>query len=249
MDIKSTTDYEIFKQLKGNRRINQSHLSHLIKSIDERNLLKVRPILVNERMEVIDGQHRLEAAKILKTEIYYYVVDNLDFLDTAKINSCQANWVLTDYIDMYCNQGYENYIKLKDFVKKHNADMALIIEIISYSGGDLYSKSDFKMGKYKFEMDNGSVKIIEMHKKMYDLYKQITLRDDKIANFLRRKGFYRAFVHFASEKNEIGLGVDWDVFFKHMSMTIGTIACRATMEQYLIMLQGIYNYRLRCGKV
>ena len=38
----------------------------------------MRPIVVNKKMEVMDGQHRLMAAKQLGVEIYYQEEKNLE---------------------------------------------------------------------------------------------------------------------------------------------------------------------------
>ena len=66
-----TTDYDIFKQLLGNREINYNHVRRLIKSMQEEYLIV--PIQVNEKMEVIDGQHRIAACKELGFPIYYMI--------------------------------------------------------------------------------------------------------------------------------------------------------------------------------
>ena len=55
--IRETNDYEIFKILKGNRDINQNHVNKLVQSITEKDLRI--PIVVDNNMYVMDGQHRL----------------------------------------------------------------------------------------------------------------------------------------------------------------------------------------------
>ena len=69
--IVKTTDYSIFKKINGNRGISHSHVTKLTAAIARRNLLQLFPIIVNEKMEIVDGQHRLWAAKRLKLPIYY----------------------------------------------------------------------------------------------------------------------------------------------------------------------------------
>ncbi len=60
--VYQTSDLSIFKQIEGNRVPNLQHIKRLADSIRVYGM-KCNPILVNERMEVIDGQHRLMAAK------------------------------------------------------------------------------------------------------------------------------------------------------------------------------------------
>ena len=61
--VLQTNVHSIFKTQKGNRPINKNHLDRLILSMKKKYLIS--PILVNEKMEVIDGQHRLQAQKEL----------------------------------------------------------------------------------------------------------------------------------------------------------------------------------------
>ena len=53
--IYTTKDYSIFGYILGNRDIVQNHVLNLAKLIKEIDLEV--PIIVNEKMEVCDGQH------------------------------------------------------------------------------------------------------------------------------------------------------------------------------------------------
>ena len=59
--VNQTTDYSKFKTLKGNRSVNKLHVKRLQKSFKQSYLLS--PIIVNQNYEIIDGQHRFNAAK------------------------------------------------------------------------------------------------------------------------------------------------------------------------------------------
>lgn len=70
--VHTTTDYFLFfKPIEGNRNKNIIHLSRLKKSISENYLFTV--IIVNEKYEIIDGQHRFECVKELKLPLHYIV--------------------------------------------------------------------------------------------------------------------------------------------------------------------------------
>ena len=62
--VYTTTDYFLFKPIEGNRHKNLLHLSRLKKSISANYLFTV--IIVNEKYEIIDGQHRFQCIKDLK---------------------------------------------------------------------------------------------------------------------------------------------------------------------------------------
>lgn len=61
--VEETTDYGMFNFMKGNRSVNPFNLKRITESMRERCLFS--PILVNDNMEIIDGQHRFLAQKDL----------------------------------------------------------------------------------------------------------------------------------------------------------------------------------------
>lgn len=114
-----TTDYKKFKVLKGNRVVDKVHVKSLARSIAlNPELLAVRPILVNKNFEVIDGQHRLAAAKMVKVPVYYDVAD-LELEDTIIINHNQRNWLITDYAKSYADLGKQDYIKFLEMQQEY----------------------------------------------------------------------------------------------------------------------------------
>jgi uncharacterized protein YutD len=76
----------------------------------------INPIMVNENLEIIDGQHRFTASKELGLPIYYIVEQGGRLEDVQVLNTNTKNWTLSDYIDSYCNLGNENYLKIKEFI-------------------------------------------------------------------------------------------------------------------------------------
>ena len=61
--VQQTKDYDLLKNIDGNRSINQLHVKRLSNSMMNKHLIS--PIIVNEKYQIIDGQHRFEASKIL----------------------------------------------------------------------------------------------------------------------------------------------------------------------------------------
>ena len=59
-----TKNYDQFKTLEGNRSIDQKNVNNIEQNMREHGVLPT-VIIVNEKMEVIDGQHRIEALKRL----------------------------------------------------------------------------------------------------------------------------------------------------------------------------------------
>ncbi len=134
MKIEVTTDYKVFKQLKGNRLLYKPHLNRLIEAIQESNLLQYNPIEVNSDFELIDGQHRLEAARFLKLPIYYVINPKADIETTTLKNINLREWKSSDHLHKYIELGYGEYIKLQDFAKEYGLSImyARLIAVDSY---------------------------------------------------------------------------------------------------------------------
>ncbi len=117
--VLSTTDYGIFKLIKGNRPIVKYHVMHLISSISRNNLLPAYPIVINEKHEIIDGQHRLRAAQGLGLPIYYVQIPGLGLPEVQALNTYTKPWKGRDYLDSFCTIGLSKYIEFRDFIDGH----------------------------------------------------------------------------------------------------------------------------------
>ena len=88
MNIVETTNYEQFKFLQANRMLDESKIKKLQREISLHGL-KV-PIMVNEKHQIIDGQHRLIACKKLKTPLKYFVAPGTTVKDAAHANQARS---------------------------------------------------------------------------------------------------------------------------------------------------------------
>jgi hypothetical protein len=146
-----TTEYDKFIFLEDNReKINQSHVKRLVSSISSLNLLHLRPIDVTPKMEVLDGQHRLLAAKQLGVEIYYNVQNNLSSHEIILMNEVKA-WGMTDYHNFYIKNDYEEYKKLKEFMISTGLTLKVALSMCMSRSRESYYK--FRNGKFIFELD------------------------------------------------------------------------------------------------
>lgn len=116
--VYKTDDLSIFNTIDGNRVPNLQHIKRLADSIKIYGM-KCNPILVNEKMQVIDGQHRLMAAKEVGSFVYYIILNGYTLSEVHTLNLNQKNWTKKDYMDGYANMGIESYIKLRNFFLKN----------------------------------------------------------------------------------------------------------------------------------
>ena len=107
-----TKEYGMFKSITGNRDISERNVKGIMKNIRDHGL-KPTIVIVNENMEVIDGQHRIEALKRLNLPVYYQIHKGLTLEDCIAMNTSATVWNCKDYIDSYAEIGNSNYVELK----------------------------------------------------------------------------------------------------------------------------------------
>jgi len=110
--ILSTKDYNLFKKMVGNRPTQLFRVKKILKSIEKVGYI-TNPIIVNDKMEIIDGQARFEALKQLNLPIDYIIVNNAGIKECISMNTYNSNWKEMDYINSYANVGNINYIRFK----------------------------------------------------------------------------------------------------------------------------------------
>ncbi|MDP3561735.1 MAG: ParB/RepB/Spo0J family partition protein [Legionellaceae bacterium] len=119
-EIKSTTDYAIFKQIVSNREVDPRHVKRLVKSIEKNNMLHLNAIIVNDAMEVVDGQHRLEAAEELGVPVYYVVDSEVGKAQISQLNSVKKDWSMMDYVNYWTIEKAPGFDVLSRFVSEHS---------------------------------------------------------------------------------------------------------------------------------
>lgn len=153
MKIEKTDQYDQFRYIKGNRELNESHVRKLTAAVGSRNLLPFNPILVNKAMEVIDGQHRIEAARNNNLEVYYIVLDDGDFRDVVNLNNVTKSWHINDYLNSYVVQGKADYLTLQQFMDKYDLSVSIATSILTAESILTFHKhnrlKDYKDGSFK----------------------------------------------------------------------------------------------------
>lgn len=158
MEIKRTKDYSIFKKMEGNREVSQVRINKIIKSIRKVGYI-ISPILVNENMEIIDGQGRFEALKQLHIPIDYITQSGIGIEECIAMNIYQTKWSNRDYIESYANRGIEGYILLKKLMNEY--------PMVSL---DVLATATSKLGKFSsYTISNGTLILTD---KIYELAKE-----------------------------------------------------------------------------
>lgn len=152
-----TTDYDIFKTLTGNRDVKNGRVVKTIESIQEFGWL-TEPILVNENLEVIDGQGRLEALRRLEMPVEFIIEKGIGIKECQGLNHYQKNWSTMDYIDSFIAGGNENYIWLKSMISKYKRLTNNVVLSVASSGG---RSASIGTSDYFVALENGTFKVPE----------------------------------------------------------------------------------------
>jgi len=230
--VQKTNDYTKFKTKQGNRELNKLHLKRLMSSVKELDLLHANPILVNERFEIIDGQHRFEVCQELKKPVYFIVVKGLGLNEIQVLNANSKNWKIEDYIDGYCSMGKSDYLELKKYIKSTNLGVTVLVAL--FCGSD--------NGDYITTLKNGDLKITHKMRGLVIL-KWINEWETHYAGFSRRS-FVLALAHLYSVK-----GYNHDKMMQKIKYQSAKLVDSINTKTYLALLEEIYNYKERGEKL
>lgn len=150
--IHKETDYNKFKIMAGNRGVVHSHVMRLKdEMLKDAELLEAAPILVNENLFIIDGQHRYEAAKSLGLPIYYIVKKGVTISTARRMNVTQRGWTMMDFAESYAEGGNKNYQQFISMTKKFpNISQSIIM--IYMQGGDISRATEnFRSGGFQID--------------------------------------------------------------------------------------------------
>ena len=244
--VYKTNELEMFKQIGGNRPPNPQHVKRLVQSIKENGIL-CNPILVNEKMEVIDGQHRLMAAIETKSSIYYIVLSNYGLKQVHALNLNQKNWTKKDFMLGYADMGIKSYQLLKDFCEK-NKDFGFTDCIAMCSNITTASASSISQ-KYRpcvSESVFNQMEVFEEGTWIGKDFKLAQLNADKIRTI---KSFYKNYNRSIFVGTILGLlqneNFDFNEFLHKIKLQPSALVDCANREQTRLMIEEIYNYRSR----
>ena len=129
--VYETKDYSIFKELEDNRDITKARVEKLVASFSEKEILN--PIVVNEKMEIVDGQGRYEALKRLGRSIKFLVSPGATIEDCRRMNAYNQKWTNMEFVKSFASSGDVNYINLMECRKITNLSFDMILRLANQS--------------------------------------------------------------------------------------------------------------------
>ena len=230
IQVHTTKDYSLFKTLNGNRDVNQLHLTRLKESMSRKHLTTI--IMVNEKFEIIDGQHRFLISQELKLPINYIISEKYGLNEVQILNANMKNWQTMDYVNGYCDLNYKDYIIYRDFVNEYGFQSQVSILLLSdeHNGGNAKSAANkFKEGLFK-------VKNLENAKRMAE---KIIMIEPYYKGYSRRSFVIALYGMFKNENFE------FSEFLAKLKQQPTTLQDCTNISQYKSLIEESYNYRRR----
>ncbi len=231
--VMKTKDYARFKTLGGNRQLNELHLKRLLSSVMVKNLLFANPILVNEKFEIIDGQHRFAVCQDLGFPIHYLLVENLGLSEVQTLNANTKNWKLEDYIDGYCDMGLQEYCYLKSQMMKTGLGVTILLAIFSIAGTSGSTLYGVKEGELKLLHKNRGLVMLQWIKDWMKYYPGA-----------ERRTFVLALVQLYNIEE-----YNHDKMMQKIQYQSTKLVDCTNTKTYLALLEEVYNFRERGEKL
>lgn len=226
--IKSTMDYELFRVMPGNREVERTHVRELVRLLQQNgNLTNQFPIVVNEDMEVIDGQHRLEALKELGWEVAYIQEKGATLNMVRAINLGNRNWNWRDIAQSYADLGNEEYKWFLRYVDTHGISYTLACVFLGLPM-DKRTNSDFYQGYMFIEHKTKGVEMVEYYLEVMKYIDDVAPRE-----FGRALATLRASPAYDDKR-----------MIEKLKELGHTLPHRANKNDYMRRLEEIYNNKL-----
>jgi hypothetical protein len=222
--VYTTLDYSLFRQIDGNRNKNLLHINRLKKSISENYLFTI--IIVNEKYEIIDGQHRFDVIKDLQLPLYYIICEGYGLNEVHILNQNSKTWNADDYMEAYASLGYKDYVEYQDFKEKYNLGHNECMTLLSGASQKLDPRL-FYTGQFKIQSIKQAEKIIEKILIIEPYYLGV-----------RRRSFIYAMISLLRNNN-----FEFTEFLQKLKLQPTALQDCATVNNYKVLIEEIYNYR------
>ena len=225
MQVKETKNYSMFSTIEGNRPKNELHLKRLRKSMEEE--LLISPIIVNEKHQVIDGQHRLHVSKELKLPLRYIIAEGYGLSEVHRLNQNSKNWTMAEFIEGYADMRYTEYMYLRGFIDRTGLNITSALALLANDSSS-HTKS-VRLGTWKSvhrERANTIADWVNILKQYYD--------------GANRQGFVRALINLYNNEN-----FEFSHFIGKVALQPSALVNCVNSAQYLTLIEDIYNYRSR----
>ena len=187
-----TKEYDLFHTIAGNRKINSRNYTKIANSMKEKQLLI--PIIVNEKMQIIDGQHRFTACKELGLPVFYIIVNGYGLEEVERANTASATWDKLNFLDMHISKGNENYIEFNSLLVRYGINISELIKVFALVQGKNIpiANTNFEEGNFTLE---GEEDVLNYLRALQDFSFFSEYKSSKFTTAFMKLFFYEKYNH------------------------------------------------------
>lgn len=215
-------NYNQFIFNEKNRGISPKNVMDIKNSILEIGFIKQRSVIINKDYVIMDGHHRFIALKELQMPIIYEIEEEMNQREMILLNSCQKNWKLEDFIELYAKNNIAVYEEIIKISNEYNFTItnSIIICIEEQTNRPKLIRQGFP-----FEIYNKKDKLIDL----------ILFAKEQIG-FSVKKDFIYALRTLLEKTNENQIN--------KVKNSFSTIREQVSVTNYLITFENIINKKL-----
>lgn len=223
-NIYITEDYDKFKMIKGNRIVdfNDNDYKSLKNSIVENGQLI--PGVVDNKMRIIDGQHRLMVCASENIPFKYIIVDDekLPNLSIQVINTISKKWTKLDYLNYHVKLGNKNYQLINKLCEEYpEISLSNILSATRTNSGKLFDIGEAIVT----DMD------VDMARYIFDCIREIK----GLFKYYKNRSFISAYIKCLSTE-----GFVHETFIKKLKNR--RLEKQPSIKEYLREIEDIYNF-------
>jgi hypothetical protein len=225
--VYETTNYDAFAKRKDNRPLDEKNVLTIMEGIAK--IGQVQPISINERGQVDDGQHRLEACKRLGYPVKYFVNDvNLETEDLAELQSAQAKWSTASYAHAFAdNEDYTVYKEFSATYPEFSHSLILLMLSNNKSERSMHMYESYKKGKI----------VIKSYRKAVQLAETVKMFAPYFPGY-KKKSFVLAILHLIDNRD-----FDMDRMMRKLPRRCKSILDFSKSKDFIQVLQDVYNWK------
>jgi hypothetical protein len=228
--LRKTNNPNLFVYNNEQRPIHPQHVQLLANSIRKHGFLPSKPVqcyqAANGKLIVVDGHHRLEAAKALGEPFYYVVETEKSQNAMPDVNRSRA-WKSEDYVRQYCLRGHPDFVLLSDYVKRGLPLQSAVNMLGGHTAGSNNLTSSIKDGSFKVKT---------------------TAHADMILSLIEDNPSVPAFRHYAFVRAmSLLLWVpqfDFHIFKHRVEQNSHKIPNCSNVPDFLEAIEEVYNFRV-----
>lgn len=233
--VETTSDYGIFKKIPGNRDLNRSHMRTMCESLQKNNFLHTHPIMIDKDGYVIDGQHRLEAAKRLGLEVHYFITDEDREASLIESNVNVRRWEKTDFLNLHAEgHNNDNYIELKLLLDETKLKPKALFNLI-LDNVNAEINREIKRGKFQFSNRIMTYDLVEFYTRLRNYTNEKKI---KPYGMFKSNYFTQAFRWIYKTD-----GFDVDIFFNKLDNKWYELKPQTSSVEWYKVLLSIFNYK------